>query len=64
MSTLEEGTEATLRLAISPELDGITGRYFRGQVESRALEQTYDPKALRRLWKASEQLCDLAEVTQ
>jgi NAD(P)-dependent dehydrogenase (short-subunit alcohol dehydrogenase family) len=64
MSTLEEGTEATLRLAISPELDGITGRYFRGQAESRALEQAYDPEALRRLWTISEQLCDLAEVTK
>ncbi len=62
MSTLEEGTEATLRLAVSPELEGITGRYFDGQRESRAHEQAYNPEARRRLWEISEQLCGLAET--
>ena len=60
MSTLEEGTEATLHLAISPDLDGVTGRYFNGLREARALEQAYDPEARRRLWAISEQLCGLA----
>jgi NAD(P)-dependent dehydrogenase (short-subunit alcohol dehydrogenase family) len=60
MSTLEEGTEATLRLAISPELDGVTGRYFDQQRESRAHRQVYDPEARRRLWEISEHLCGLA----
>ncbi|TMI85577.1 MAG: SDR family oxidoreductase [Bacillati bacterium ANGP1] len=60
MSTLEEGTEATLHLAISPDLDGVTGRYFNGRREARALEQAYDPEARRRLWAISEQLCGLA----
>ncbi len=62
MSTLEEGTEATIRLAISPELDSVTGSYFNGQRESRAHEQAYNPEARRRLWKISEQLCDLAGI--
>ena len=60
MSTLEEGTEATLHLAISPDLDGVTGRYFNGLREARALEQAYDPEARRRLWAISEELCGLA----
>jgi NAD(P)-dependent dehydrogenase (short-subunit alcohol dehydrogenase family) len=60
MSTLEEGTEATLRLAISPELDDVTGRYFDQQRESRAHGQVYDPEARRRLWEISERLCGLA----
>jgi NAD(P)-dependent dehydrogenase (short-subunit alcohol dehydrogenase family) len=29
MSTIEEGAEATVRLADSPELEAVTGRYFR-----------------------------------
>src|SRR5215216_3374644 len=33
MSTVEEGAEATVRLATSPELEGITGRYFDGTRE-------------------------------
>ncbi len=62
MSTLEEGTEATVRLAVSPELEGVTGRYFEGTRESRAHEQAYDPEARRRLWLISEQFCGLASV--
>ena len=30
MSTVEEGTEAVVRLAVSQEVEGITGRYFDG----------------------------------
>lgn len=55
-SSVEEGTEATLRLAIDPELDGVTGRYFDGLRESRAHAQAYDPDARKRLWELSEEL--------
>ncbi len=60
ISTLEEGVEATLRLAVSPDLEGVTGRYFDGQREGRALAQAYDAAARRRLWEISARLCDLA----
>ena len=53
-STLEEGTEATLRLVIDPELDGVTGRYFNGLEESSAEPQAYDAAARRRMWELSE----------
>jgi NAD(P)-dependent dehydrogenase (short-subunit alcohol dehydrogenase family) len=56
MSTVEEGVAATLRLAVDPEVDGVTGRYFDGLRESRANAQAYDPEARRRLWRLSEQL--------
>jgi NAD(P)-dependent dehydrogenase (short-subunit alcohol dehydrogenase family) len=36
MSTVEEGTEAVVRLAVSPEVDRITGSYFDGKREARA----------------------------
>ena len=35
MSTVEEGAEAVVRLAASPELEGVTGRYFDGMREAR-----------------------------
>jgi NAD(P)-dependent dehydrogenase (short-subunit alcohol dehydrogenase family) len=57
MSTVEEGAEATVRLATSPELEGITGRYFDGTREGRANPQAYDEEAWKRLWTLSEQLC-------
>jgi NAD(P)-dependent dehydrogenase (short-subunit alcohol dehydrogenase family) len=57
MSTVEEGSEAVVRLAVSPEVEGITGTYFDGTSEARADRQAYDPQARERLWTLSEQLC-------
>ncbi len=57
MSTVEEGAEAVVRLAVSPELEGVTGRYFDGTREARANRQAYDPRARKRLWDLSEELC-------
>ena len=54
MSSIEDGVEATMRLAVSPEVDGVSGRYFDGMTESRADEQSYDAGARRRLWRLSE----------
>jgi NAD(P)-dependent dehydrogenase (short-subunit alcohol dehydrogenase family) len=57
MSTVEEGAEAVVRLAVSPKLEGVTGRYFDGTREGRANRQAYDLQARRRLWALSEELC-------
>ena len=57
MSTVEEGAGATVRLAVSPELEGVTGRYFDGTREGRAYPQAYDEDARKRLWTLSEELC-------
>jgi hypothetical protein len=48
-----------VRLAASPELEGITSRYFDGTREARANSQAYDEKARKRLWALSEDLCGL-----
>jgi NAD(P)-dependent dehydrogenase (short-subunit alcohol dehydrogenase family) len=56
MSTVEDGVEATLRLAVSPELDGVSGRYFDRLREARPNAQADDADARRRLWQLSEQL--------
>jgi NAD(P)-dependent dehydrogenase (short-subunit alcohol dehydrogenase family) len=57
MSTVEEGTEAVVRLAVSQEVDRVTGRYFDGKREARANRQAYDPQARDMLWALSEQPC-------
>jgi NAD(P)-dependent dehydrogenase (short-subunit alcohol dehydrogenase family) len=56
VDSLEEGVEGTLRLAVGPELDGVTGRYFNRQVEARADDQAYDAAVRRRLWDLSAEL--------
>ncbi len=60
-STVEEGTDATVRLAVSPELEGITGLYFDGTREGHANRQAYDGEARKWLWALSEELCTKAE---
>ncbi|MEA2380537.1 MAG: hypothetical protein QOH72_508 [Solirubrobacteraceae bacterium] len=59
VSTLEEGVEATARLAADPALDGVTGRYFNRTRAAKADEQAYDADARRRLWELSERLTGL-----
>ena len=53
VDSLESGVEATLRLAVDPELDGVTGRYFQRTREATAHPQAYDPDARRRLRELS-----------
>ena len=57
MSTVEEGTEAVVRLAVSQEVEGVTGRYFDQMREGRANRQAYDSQARGKLWALSEELC-------
>jgi NAD(P)-dependent dehydrogenase (short-subunit alcohol dehydrogenase family) len=59
IDSLEQGLEATLRLVIDPELDGVSGVYFNGLEEATADPQAYDADARRRLWELSERLCAL-----
>jgi NAD(P)-dependent dehydrogenase (short-subunit alcohol dehydrogenase family) len=56
---LEQGLEATWRLAADPSLDGVTGAYFNGTREARADAQAYDVGARRQLRELSERLVGL-----
>jgi NAD(P)-dependent dehydrogenase (short-subunit alcohol dehydrogenase family) len=58
-STVEQGAEAILKLAVSPELEGKSGLYFDGLRESRAKEGAYDSKAREQLRKISLELTGL-----
>jgi hypothetical protein len=48
------------RLAVDPDLKEVTGRYFDGVREARALDQAYDPDARRPLRELSERLAPYA----
>ena len=58
IDTLESGVEATRRLAVGPEVAGVTGRFFDRTREARANAQAYDPGARAELWKRSLALVD------
>jgi NAD(P)-dependent dehydrogenase (short-subunit alcohol dehydrogenase family) len=52
----EQGAETLIYLATSPEVTGVTGRYF---VKKRAVESSvtsYDQTAAQRLWQLSEEI--------
>lgn len=59
----QQGAETTLYLATSPEVEGITGRYFdqKKAVESSKISQ--DDETARRLWEISLELTGLKEKT-
>jgi len=52
-----------VRLAASPDLEGVTGRFFDRQAEARAHDQAYDPDARRRLWQLSLELTGESDVS-
>lgn len=56
MGDVEQGGEAVMYLAASPELEGVTGRYFNQKKESRVEDQAYDPEARRSLRDLSAEL--------
>jgi NAD(P)-dependent dehydrogenase (short-subunit alcohol dehydrogenase family) len=58
--TVEQGAEAILNLAASPELDGCSGGYFNGLRQAHAHAQAYDADARRRLRSISLELTGLA----
>ena len=60
-STVEQGAEAMLNLAISPALEGRSGLYFNGLREARADAQAYDDEARQRLRALSQQLTGLSD---
>jgi len=56
VDSLEDGIEATVRLAIAPELEGVSGRFFDRRTEAKADPQAYDREARRQLWDLSLEL--------
>lgn len=62
MSTVEEGAEAILNLAVGEETEGVTGTYYNQMSEARANAQAYDEGARRRLRELSERLTGVPDA--
>ena len=60
ITPVEEGVEATYRLAVSPDVEGQTGVFFNQQTLSKANAQAYDETARGRLRDLSLRLSGLA----
>ena len=55
-SSAEQGAETPVHLATSPELEGVSGRYFIKKKAVRSSEISYDADLQNLLWLKSEQL--------
>ena len=51
----EKGAETNIYLASSPEVEGVTGKYFTDKHELKASPAAYDLEAAKRLWALSEE---------
>ncbi len=45
-----------LYVATSPDLEGVTGKYFTKMHEAKSSQESYDDDSAKRLWQISEQL--------
>jgi NAD(P)-dependent dehydrogenase (short-subunit alcohol dehydrogenase family) len=61
LRTPEQGAETAVFLASSPEIEGITGKYFVGKAEARSSKESYDPLLAEQLWRLDEELVGLSE---
>jgi NAD(P)-dependent dehydrogenase (short-subunit alcohol dehydrogenase family) len=56
MIPVEQGARTQVWLASSPEVAGVTGKYFEKCAEREPNEEARDPSAAERLWDVSESL--------
>ena len=54
-----KGAETSIYLATSPEVEGVTGRYFSKKAAVESSPETYDVAIARRLWEVSIKLTGL-----
>jgi NAD(P)-dependent dehydrogenase (short-subunit alcohol dehydrogenase family) len=59
MKSPDQGALTSIHLACAPELDGVTGQYFRRTKPMRSNKRSYDEAAARRLWEVSAELVGL-----
>jgi len=59
MKSPEKGAETSIYLASSPEVEGLSGRYFVKKDEARSSDVSYDERIARRLWEVSAELTNL-----
>ena len=63
MKTPAQGAGTSIYLASSPEVEGITGRYFVNRKPKTSSKASYDTAAAARLWQVSADLTDITAST-
>jgi NAD(P)-dependent dehydrogenase (short-subunit alcohol dehydrogenase family) len=56
LTSNERGAETSVYVASSPEVEGVTGKYFVRKKTARTSRKWHDPAVAKKLWEASEGL--------
>ena len=64
MKTAAQGAATPVYLACSPQVEGVTGRYFANRKPKTAAKTAYDTTAAARLWQVSADLADLTATAR
>jgi len=59
MKSPAHGAETSIYSASSPEIEGITGRYFINKKIAQSSPESHDRELAQRLWEVSEKLANL-----
>lgn len=59
----EKGAKTSIYLAVSPEVEGVSGKYFVRQKVVKSSKSSYDENLARRLWRVSAELTGLSAYT-
>jgi NAD(P)-dependent dehydrogenase (short-subunit alcohol dehydrogenase family) len=62
MKSSVRGAATSIYLASSPEVDGVSGKYFVNRRPARSNDESYDTAVATRLWKVSEELTAASDV--
>ncbi|HLZ61831.1 MAG TPA: SDR family oxidoreductase [Ktedonosporobacter sp.] len=54
--SVEKGAQTTLYVATSPDVEGVSGKYFSDRKEIASSKLSYDRAVRQRLWQVSEEL--------
>jgi len=57
----ENGAATSIYLASSPDVEGITGKYFSNCKDTRSSKESYDEATARRLWEISAQMTGVGD---
>ena len=57
--TPEEGARTSIYLATSPEVEGVTGKYFVKEKAVKSDPASYEQDAVARLWQISAEMTGL-----
>ncbi len=58
----QKGAETSVYLAISQDVEGITGRYYRYRQPIESSPASYDRKAAKRIWELSEKFTGMSST--